>query len=88
MQILTLKNIKKTEGVIYYRRQYTADAEIQLPSQIEELPISFTIETGPLGNKVFELDFDVTKLNYPILPVRKAIKEYILNIDQNGVLPL
>ena len=43
MQILKLNNVNKNEGVIYYRRHYTAEAEIELPNCVEKLPISFTI---------------------------------------------
>lgn len=88
MQILELKNLQKSEGVIYYRRQYSADAQVELPDQTESLPISFTIETGPLGNKEFELEFDSGMINYPLLPIRRALKEFILAKDSNGELPL
>ena len=88
MQILKLNDVKKSEGVIYYRRQYTAEAEIELPNCIEKIPVSFIIETGPLGDKQFELEFDPRLINYPLVPVKKALKEYILNIDQMGALPL
>ncbi len=88
MQVLKLDNIKKSEGVIYYRRQYTAEAEMELPNCMERVPVSFTIETGPLGDKQFELEFDPYKINYPYIPIKKALTEYILNIDQMGALPL
>ena len=88
MQILKLNNVNKNEGVIYYRRHYTAEAEIELPNCVEKVPISFTIETGPLGDKQFDIDFDPQRINYPLVPIKRALKEYILNIDQLGVLPL
>ena len=88
MQILKLNDVKKSEGVIYYRRQYTAEAEIELPNCVDKSPISFIIETGPLGDKQFDLEFDPYKVNYPFIPIKKALKEYILNIDQMGALPL
>lgn len=88
MQVLKLDNVKKSEGVIYYRRQYTAEAEMELPNCMERLPVSFTIETGPLGDKQFNLEFDPHKVNYPYIPIKKALTEYILNIDQMGALPL
>ncbi len=88
MQILCLKNIQKNDSVIYYRRHYNADAELQLPNKVTDIPISFTIETGPLGNKEFDLDFDSSRVNYPLLPIRKALKDYILTIDKAGELPL
>ncbi len=88
MQVLKLDNVKKSEGVIYYRRQYTAEAEMELPNCMERLPVSFTIETGPLGDKQFNLEFDPYKVNYPYIPIKKALTEYILNIDQMGALPL
>ncbi len=88
MQVLELKNLHKNEGVIYYRRQYTADAQVELPNQIESLPISFTIETGPLGDKQFDLEFSNDNINYPIIPIRKALKDFILAKDSNGELPI
>ena len=88
MQILKLNNVNKNEGVIYYCRHYTAEAEIELPNCVEKLPISFTIETGPLGDKQFDIDFDPHRVNYPLVPIKRALKEYILNIDQLGALPL
>ena len=88
MQILKLNNVSKNEGVIYYRRHYTAEAEIELPNCVEKVPISFTIETGPLGDKQFDIEFDLQRINYPIVPIKRALKEYILNIDQLGALPL
>ncbi|MBO5730817.1 MAG: hypothetical protein J6R67_06445 [Treponema sp.] len=88
MQILKLNNVKKNEGVIYYRRHYTAEVEIELPNCVEKIPIDFTIETGPLGDKQLDIDFDPNRINYPFVPIKRALKEYILNIDQLGVLPL
>lgn len=88
MQILKLNNVKKNEGVIYYRRHYTAEAEIELPNCIEMVPVSFIIETGPLGDKQFELEFDPYKINYPFIPIKRALREYILNFDQLGAFPL
>ena len=88
MQILKLHDIQKSEGVIYYRRQYKAIAEIEFPNRIENLPVNFTIETGPLGDKHFELEFDYNKINYPFLPLQKALREYILGIDDLGAVPL
>ena len=88
MEVVRLNNIKKSDGVIYYRRQYSAVAEINLPNGINELPLEFTIETGPLGDKIFEMDFNQNIINYPFLPLQKALKDYILKIDEVGALPL
>ncbi|MBO5137198.1 MAG: hypothetical protein J6B81_01685 [Spirochaetaceae bacterium] len=88
MQIINLNNIKRTEGVIYYRRQYTAEAELQMPNRIESLAVNFTIETDPIGNKLFEIDFDPNTISYPLLPLKKALKEFILIKDNNGELPI
>ena len=88
MHVLNLKNVQKNDGVIYYRREYSADAEIQTPGAVENLPVTFTIETGPLGNKELDLCFDSGILNYPVLPVKKALKDFILLKDKDGDLPL
>jgi len=86
MKILELKQIQRANEGLYYRRKFTAEAVIQIPASSLEIPISFTIETGPLGNK--ELSIDTFKsLDYPVVPLRKALAKVIMAMDSEGRLP-
>jgi len=86
MKILELKQIQRADEGIYYRRKFTAEAVIELPASNFDIPISFTIETGPLGNKDLYIDFFKT-LDYPVIPLKKALTEKILTMDSEGKLP-
>ncbi len=86
MNVVEFKNLTREEGQIFYRRKYTCDAVIDLPTARETIPIFFIIETSPLGEKTIELSLN-SQINYPILPVRKAIISFILTEELEGRLP-
>jgi hypothetical protein len=87
MKVLELKSISKQEGCIYYLTRYTATAVLEIPAQTISFPLSFSIETGPLGNKTIEVDELPKDLNYPVFPVVKSLKEYIQTLSAQGNLP-
>lgn len=86
MKILALKNIEREEGYIYYLRKFTCDAVVELPTDTLNTPIEFSIESSPLGTKTIEIEVR-TSINYPLLPIKKALKEFILIEDSEGKLP-
>ena len=86
MRILELRDLNREEGYIYYRRNCTGTAVIEIPGSTLEAPVAFCIEMDPFGVKTIEIDIENT-LNYPVLPVKKALKEYILLRDSEGILP-
>lgn len=87
MKVLELKSISKQDGCIYYLKRYTATAVLEIPAQTVTFPLSFSIETGPLGNKTIEVDELPADLNYPVFPVVKSLKEFIQNLSVQGTLP-
>lgn len=86
MKIVGLTNVSREEGYIYYMRKFSGIALIQIPGNTLQAPVSFFIETSPLGTKSISVSIR-NKLNYPILPVRKALADYILEEDREGKLP-
>lgn len=86
MRILELKNLYREEGYIYYRRNFTGNAVVEIPGQTIEAPVDFCIETNPFGQKSIEIEVSKT-INYPVLPIKKALKEFILTEDSEGRLP-
>ena len=88
MQVLELKNIVPDPSFIYYRRNYAAIAKLQMLSKTLDIKISFTIETGPLGDKMLYVDIDPSEdIDYPLIPVKSALKTHILAMDDEGKLP-
>ena len=85
MKVLGLYNIVREEGVIYYRKCFTADVELELPLKTIKSPIYFTIEMSPLGEKDIKIKFLET-VEYPLLPILKSLKEIIKQQDYEGKL--
>lgn len=86
MKVLGLENLQREEGQIFYLRKYNCDAIVELPTETERIPVFFTIETSPIGKKIIELSF-MKQVNYPLLPLKKAILENILTEEIEGRLP-
>ena len=86
MKVLELKNILREEGQIFYLSKYACDAVLEFPTSVVETKIMFTIESTPLGQKNIELSI-LKDLSYPLVPLTKALKEFILKEDFEGRLP-
>lgn len=87
MKVLAIKNINSEAGCLYYFRKYTGDAVIQLPASTFETPVSFSIETNPLGAKAVDVSV-LRALDYPMIPIKNALKAFIYAEDDAGRLPL
>ena len=87
MTVLELNNVVREPGAIYYIRRYRALAKLKLPTETVDSEIEFSIETGPLGNKEIDIEL-LNQPNYPALPIKKALKEFINISDSNGTLPI
>jgi hypothetical protein len=86
MRIVQLKNIERKEVPIYYRRLYSGIVEFEFLDRLEERLIDFTIEVKPTGQK----DVFVTMpdpVDYPLVPLRKELKKFLINLDDTGQLP-
>lgn len=86
MTVLALKDIKRKESAIYYRRQFSANASYQLPGRKSSGQIEFTIEMTPLGYNDIQVDL-VDSVDYPVIQVKRALKDYISKLDTAGKLP-
>ena len=87
MTVLGLNDIQRKENGVYYRRKFSASAEYEMPSgHNEDGRIEFIIETSPLGKNSVSVQL-IDPVNYPILPVKRALKEYITELDMAGMLP-
>ena len=87
MTVLGLKDIRRKEDGLYYRRKFSASAAYQLPGgHNEDGKIEFIIETSPLGKSDISVKL-IDPINYPVLPIKRALKDYIGALDIEGKLP-
>jgi len=86
MRVIEFKNLQREEGEIFYLKKYTCDALMEFPTSSDIVPIKFSIETNPFGQKIIEINF-IQQPNYPLLSVKKALNEYILTEELEGRLP-
>ena len=86
MQVLELKNLTREDGYIYYRRNFNGIVVLELPSKTVDVEINFIIEMLPTGRKDLELEF-VDNFEYPLLPVKNAVTQYIMKLEDEGLLP-
>ena len=87
MRVVEIRNICREEGSIYYLRKFKGDAVIELPGGDFEMPVEFCIETDPLGAKKIDIIISES-INYPVVPIKSALKTYIISADSKGKLPL
>jgi hypothetical protein len=86
VKILELKNIIRKDVPIYYRRLYSGDAVVEMINQPVEIPVEFRIEHMPTGQMETSVTFP-KKVDYPLVPLVKELKNFISALDSAGKLP-
>ncbi|MDR2535793.1 MAG: hypothetical protein LBD29_07160 [Treponema sp.] len=87
MRILEIKEIVRKDVPIYYRRFFSGIVAIEFLEMVVERRIDFFIETMPTGQK--EIIVTIAEpIDYPLVPLIKALKATIDTLDANGELPL
>jgi hypothetical protein len=88
MRVLEIKEIIRKDVPIYYRRFFSGIANIELlNNNTVERRIDFYIETKPTGLKEILVTL-AEPIDYPLVPLIKALKTTIDTLDSNGALPL
>ncbi len=85
--IQDILNIRKKHMLISYRREYIADALIELSSnKSKDYKIEFSIEMTPLGTSIVRVKM-VDDLDYPLLPLLNELKQRITDMERDKLLP-
>jgi hypothetical protein len=87
MKVVDITKILRKESAVYYKRYFTGVVKLELPAKTIEEPLEFTIETSPLSEKTITVTF-ANQLDYPLMPIIREVKTFILAKDNNGELPL
>ena len=86
MRVIELQNLVREDVQIFYIRKYAATAVLDLTARTANVEIEFSIEMNSFGNKEISLSIK-TQIDYPLIPIKKSIIEYITNLEQEGKLP-
>lgn len=87
MKVLEIKEIVRKDVPIYYRRFFSGIARIEFLENKMERHIDFFIETKPTGQKEILVTL-AEPVDYPLVPLIRALKTAIDTLDDNGNLPL
>jgi hypothetical protein len=86
MNIVGLENVVRKDSHIYYRREFKADAIIEIMSRKRNVPVEFVLEHKPTGG----IDVSASiggDLDYPMVPVVNKLKTLIAELDKQRALP-
>jgi len=86
MKIIEIKNIVRKDVPIYYRRLYTGIVVLELINKPQDIPLNFQIEHKPTGQTEILITL-MEKVDYPLVPLQKELKKYIVELDSAGKLP-
>ncbi|MCL2442146.1 MAG: hypothetical protein FWD13_01615 [Treponema sp.] len=86
MKIISIKDMIRKDVPIYYRKLYTGVAVIELNKDPADFRIDFSIEIKPTGHKEVNVSF-IDTIDYPLIPVTKELKQYILDLESVDGLP-
>ena len=86
MKIISIKDMIRKDVPIYYRKLYTGVAVIEMNNGPVDYRIDFSIEYKPTGQKEITITF-IDTIDYPLIPVNKELKSYILELENNAGLP-
>jgi len=67
--------------------RYSGTAVVDIMANKVNIPLTFSIEISPLGQRTIKIDFTQESLNYPVMPIKKSLKEYINQLSLSGNLP-
>ena len=88
MKVLGIKDIIRKDVPIYYRMFFSGCASLELlNASLVERQIDFSIEIKPTGVKEILVTL-ADPVDYPLIPLIKALKTAIDDLDKNGKLPL
>ncbi len=86
MLVEDIIDIEKKNSLIYYREEFEATAVYNILEREQKGKIDFLIEVNPIGQK--QLLQLIDKPDYPVLPIRLALKEKIQHLIDSAALPL
>ncbi len=85
MKVHGIEQISKKDIPLYYRNEYSGICRLDIMGDQQLVPIEFSVEIQPTGDRVIDVRF-LEKIDYPLVPVIKALKETIRSMEKDGLL--
>jgi hypothetical protein len=86
MKVHKIDRLLKKDIPLYYRNEYEGWGDLELtPGERRQIPLEFTVEVKPTGEKVIDVRLK-ERIDYPLVPVIRALKEKIRDLEKNGDL--
>lgn len=86
MNVIDIKNIIRKDIPLHYREEFSGLAIMNhMRLEKSENKIEFSLERTPFGTKQVEVKF-TNPPDYPVIQAIKTLKEFILNMEQEGKL--
>lgn len=85
MKVLEIKNLVKKDIPLHYRNEYSGTFVVKGIHGKDDLDTEFILERDAIGNIDISVQL-LSKPDYPILPVIRELKKYILELDKTGML--
>lgn len=87
MKLLDIKAINYIKSPVLYFREYTGLALFKMAHKESiKIEIKFTLESQSMGHPLVNVLF-LDNVDYPLLPLIRLLKSYIIKLDKNGELP-
>jgi hypothetical protein len=86
MRVVELRELCRRESPVHYIKELTAVAVIEWNERISESDISITLEHKPLGSPDVHVHL-LESVEWPVLPVIHAIRDYVVDLERRGKLP-
>lgn len=86
MRVLEIRDITKKHLHIHYRNEFKGAAVFEYSkNNREEIPVEFAVEHSANGSVDISARM-LEKLNYPLLPAMKSLKDHIRSLERKGKL--
>ena len=86
MKIHGIEQLTKKDIPLYYRNEYEGLGDMEFPTGDRVcIPLEFSVEIKPTGERAVSVKIK-DRIDYPLLPIIKALKEKILLLEKDGAL--
>ena len=75
-----IEQLTKKDIPLYYRNEYEGLGDLEFPlGERRRVPVEFSVEIKPDGQRIVVVKVK-DRLDYPLMPVIRALKETILSL--------
>ena len=86
MKVLEIQNLLKKDIPLHYRNEYSGDIILETNQAVTmKKKVEFSLERSATGVLDIQVQFK-DNLDYPLLPVIKTVKDFILKLEKKGAL--